>query len=90
MADFDLCVSQVRTAFAKARTVGTPESLLEVDQRIADASQTLRQEWASLSPLYRTVRQEILLGLQDMRDTIKREYIRVETARGDAPDGRDG
>jgi hypothetical protein len=78
MTDFDSCVSHVRTAFVKARTIGTPASLLEIDQRIADADQTLRQEWASLSPLYRTVREGILLGLQDMRDTIKREYIRIE------------
>jgi hypothetical protein len=78
MTDFDSCVSHVRTAFVKARTIGTPASLLEIDQRIADADQTLRQEWASLSPLYRTVREGILLGLQDMRDTIKREYIKVE------------
>jgi hypothetical protein len=77
MTDFDLCVSHVRTAFVKVRSIGTPESLLEVDQRIADADQTLRQEWASLSPLYRTVRQGILLGLQDMRNTIKQECIKV-------------
>jgi hypothetical protein len=78
MTDFDSCVSQVRTAFTKARNIGTPESLLEVDQKIADAGEMLRQEWASLSPLYRTVRQGILAGLHDMRDTIKRECIKSD------------